>query len=140
MSCTAEEVIGILGLKPLPDEGGYYFETFRDTRKFDDKRAACSAIYFLVKCNERTNWHRVDTPELWHWYAGAPLMLELTDAKGLRAIKLGSNLKSGERPQAIIPEKTWQRAESKGDWSLVGCTMAPAFEFSEFPPPNWQPQ
>ncbi len=141
MNCTADEVIEILGLQPLPGEGGYYHETFRDERMTDGKRSVSTAIYFLLKRNERSNWHRLDATEICHWHAGAPLQLDIADGKTVKSLRLGPDLKAGERPQAIIPVRAWQRAESLGDWTLVGCTVAPAFEFSgfELAPQNWEP-
>jgi predicted cupin superfamily sugar epimerase len=138
---TAADVIRLLDLKPHP-EGGYFRETFRDTRVVDGGRAASTAIYFLL-ANERSHWHRVDAAEAWHWHAGAALVLELAehDTGPVRRIKLGPDLAAGERPQAVVPAGTWQAAESLGDWTLVGCTVAPGFEFAGFTlaPKDWAP-
>jgi predicted cupin superfamily sugar epimerase len=136
---TAQDVIRLLDLKPHP-EGGHYRETFRDTRMVEG-RAASTAIYFLLKRGERSHWHRVNAVETWHWHAGSPLMLNIHDGAGLRAIRLGPDLALGERPQAIVPTEAWQAAESLGDWTLVGCTVAPGFEFAgfELAPPGWNP-
>jgi uncharacterized protein len=138
---SAAEVISLLDLAPHP-EGGHYRETFRDPRIVDG-RAASTAIYFLLARGQRSHWHRVDAAEVWHYHAGAPLMLET--AAGPRApiarMTLGSDLANGERPQAIVPAHAWQAAESLGDWTLVGCTVAPAFEFKgfELAPKDWSP-
>jgi uncharacterized protein len=138
---TAADVIRLLDLKPHP-EGGHFRETFRDPRMIDG-RAASTAIYFLLAANERSHWHKVDAAEAWHWHAGAPLVLELAehDKALVRRIKLGPDLTAGERPQAIVPAGAWQAAESLGDWTLVGCTVAPGFEFSGFAlaPKDWKP-
>jgi predicted cupin superfamily sugar epimerase len=128
---TAEDVIRLLGLKPHP-EGGHYRETFRDPRTLEGGRAASTAIYFLLGRGERSHWHRVDAAETWHWYAGAPLVLQIDDGNAARSLLLGADLANGERPQAVVPAHAWQAAESTGDWSLVGCTVAPGFEFSGF--------
>ena len=135
---TAQDVIALLDLKPHP-EGGHYCETFRDPRTIEGGRAASTAIYFLLKRGERSHWHRVDAVETWHWYAGATLLLRIDDASN--AIRLGPNLAEGERPQAIVPAEAWQAAESLGDWTLCGCTVAPGFEFRgfELAPPGWEP-
>jgi predicted cupin superfamily sugar epimerase len=69
---------------------------------------------------------------MWHWYAGAPLALTIVDGKQRRAVKLGMDLAAGERPQAVVPAHAWQRARSLGAWTLVGCTVAPGFEFTGF--------
>ena len=138
-SLTAQDVIRLLDLRPHP-EGGHYRETFRDTRSIEG-RAASTAIYFLLKRSERSHWHRVDAAETWHWYAGSPLMLSIHESAGLKAIRLGPDLALGERPQAVLPARAWQAAESLGEWTLVGCTVAPGFEFAgfELAPPGWNP-
>jgi len=137
---SASDVIRLLALKPHP-EGGYFRETFRDTAT--GARAASTAIYFLLARGERSHWHRVDAAEVWHHYAGAPLALEIaTSEQGpIEHATLGSDLRAGELPQAVVPAGAWQAAESHGDWSLVGCTVAPGFEFKgfELAPSGWEP-
>jgi predicted cupin superfamily sugar epimerase len=139
---SAADVIRLLELKPHP-EGGHFRETFRDTCTIDGSRAASTAIYFLLARGERSHWHRVDAAEVWHFHAGAPLALETaaSDQGPIERIKLGADLAAGERPQAIVPAGTWQAAESLGDWTLVGCTVAPGFEFTgfELAPRGWSP-
>jgi predicted cupin superfamily sugar epimerase len=132
-------VIRLLELKPHP-EGGHFRETFRDPRTIEG-RAASTAIYFLLARGERSHWHRIDAVEVWHWHAGAPLKLQINDGKDATTIRLGSNLAAGERPQGIVPAHAWQAAESLGDWTLVGCTVAPGFEFSgfELAAKGWEP-
>jgi predicted cupin superfamily sugar epimerase len=127
---TAAEIIARLGLKPHP-EGGHYRETFRDSRADAAGRSASTAVYFLLARGERSHWHRVDAVETWHYYAGSPLRLRIHDGT-MRDIRLGPDLAAGEIPQAIVPAHAWQAAESGGDWTLVGCTVAPGFEFSGF--------
>ena len=137
---AASDIIARLGLKPHP-EGGHYCETFRDPNTGADGRSRSTAIYFLLARGERSHWHRIDAVEVWHYYAGASLTLQLADDKGQRSVKLGADLPSGEQPQAIVPPHAWQAAESNGDWTLVGCTVAPGFEFSKFElaPKGWEP-
>jgi predicted cupin superfamily sugar epimerase len=138
---TADEVIRLLDLKPHP-EGGHFRETFRDTRQVDGARAASTAIYFLLARGERSHWHRVDAVEVWHWYAGAPLELEIAQIEGrIERVTLGNDLASGERPQAVVPARAWQAAQTLGDWTLVGCTVAPGFDFAgfELAPRGWSP-
>lgn len=139
---TAAEVIRLLELKPHP-EGGHFRETFRDAHTVRDGRAASTAIYFLLARGERSHWHRIDAAEVWHWHAGAPLALALAtgDDGPVTHITLGADLAAGERPQAIVPAGAWQSAESRGDWTLVGCTVSPGFDFSRFElaPPEWNP-
>jgi hypothetical protein len=139
---TAADVIRLLDLRPHP-EGGHFRETFRDKRLVDGGRAASTAIYFLLGRGERSHWHRVDATEVWHWHAGAPLTIE-TAAQGtgpLTRIALGPDLAKGERPQTVVPARVWQAAESLGDWTLVGCTVAPGFDFAgfELAPKGWNP-
>lgn len=137
---TADDIIAHLGLKPHP-EGGYYRETFRDSRAVGGGRAASTAIYFLLTRGQTSHWHRVDAVEIWHYHAGDPLTLRIADDCGERAIRLGPDLNAGEQPQAVVPAHAWQAAESTGDWTLVGCTVAPGFDFAAFElaPPGWSP-
>ncbi|HZB92009.1 MAG TPA: cupin domain-containing protein [Stellaceae bacterium] len=136
----AERVIAALGLAPHP-EGGSYRETFRDTAA-SGARAASTAIYYLLRAGEVSRWHRIDAVEIWHWYGGSPLLLSLSqDGRGAERLRLGSAVFAGERPQAVVPKSCWQSARSLGAWSLVGCTVAPGFEFSgfELAPQGWEP-
>lgn len=137
---TADEIIATLGLQPHP-EGGCYIQTFRDAN--GSERGHSTAIYYLLKAGERSHWHRVkDAAEVWHFYAGSPLRLRLAkDGEAVRKVILGVDLRNGERPQAIVVANEWQSAESLGDFTLVGCTVAPGFEFSKFEmaPPGWEP-
>lgn len=141
LSLSAAEVIRLLDLKPHP-EGGHFRETFRDPCTIDG-RAASTAIYFLLAAGERSRWHRIDAVETWHYYAGAPLRLEIAthDRAPVEHLTLGADLTAGERPQASIPAQVWQAAQSLGDWTLVGCTVAPGFDFAGFQlaPEGWAP-
>ena len=137
---TAADIIAQLALKPHP-EGGHYRETFRDPHVDAAGRAASTAIYFLLARGERSHWHRIDAVEIWHYYAGDALTLRIADDGGQRVVKLGPGLAADERPQAIVPAQAWQAAESTGDWTLVGCTVAPGFDFARFElaKPDWSP-
>lgn len=130
------DIIDLLGLKPHP-EGGWYSETWRAG---GEGRAAGTAIYFLLEEGQRSHWHRIDSAEIWHWYAGSPLTLSIHDDE-TRVTTLGSNLGAGQRPQCIVPPGTWQSAEPKGGWALVGCTVSPGFDFAHFElaPEGWSP-
>jgi hypothetical protein len=137
---TAAEVIRLLGLEPHP-EGGHYRETFRDADPRGG-RARSTAIYFLLGLGEVSAWHRIDAAEVWHWHAGAPLVLSVSEnGHDAWSLRLGPNLAEGERPQAVVPPGAWQTAESLGAWTLVGCTVAPGFVFETFEmaPPDWRP-
>jgi len=130
---TADEIISSLNLKPHP-EGGYYKEMFRDNETFGTaERSFSTAIYFLLKAGRGSHWHAVDAVEIWHYYQGAPLKLDIAAPSGpLETQILGSELGTGARPQIVIPRGYWQRARSLGDYTLMGCTVAPGFEFSGF--------
>jgi uncharacterized protein len=137
---TAAEIIAKLDLKPHP-EGGHYRETFRDTHLVDG-RAASTAILFLLARGERSHWHRIDAVEIWHYHAGAPLKLSLVDGAGEQIVRLGGNISADEIPQVTVPARARQAAESLGDWTLVGCTVAPGFTFESFElaPMDWSPR
>lgn len=137
---TAGEIIRLLGLAPHP-EGGHFRETFRDGDG-PDGRARSTAIYFLLTAGEASRWHRVDAAEAWHFYAGAPLELSIAaHGHAPQTLTLGSDLVAGEHPQAVVPPGAWQSARSASAWTLVGCTVAPGFEFSgfELAPEGWEP-
>lgn len=128
---TADEIIAALDLAPHP-EGGYFKETFRDPEGHEG-RGHSTAIYFLLKAGEVSRWHRVDAVEIWLWHAGAPLMLATAPPAGTGvAERLGPNVLAGERPQGVVAKGHWQQAWSLGDWTLVSCTVSPAFRFEGF--------
>jgi uncharacterized protein len=138
---TQAEVVRLLGLKPHP-EGGYYRETFRDASTDADGRAHSTLIYYLLGVGDVSEWHRVDVAEVFHWYAGAPLVMTLSpNGHDASAHHLGNDLKAGQRPQLVVPAGCWQTATSLGAWTLVGCTVAPGFQFEgfEMAPPGWRP-
>jgi predicted cupin superfamily sugar epimerase len=136
----AAAIIATLGMQRHP-EGGWYAETFRDNP--DGGRGSSTAIYFLLDAGEVSAWHRVrDAAEAWHYYAGAPLSLRLyPDGGDIAEMTLGPDLAAGERPQHVVPANYWQTARSLGDWTLVGCTVAPGFDFASFElaAPGWEP-
>ena len=137
---TADDVIAALGLEPHP-EGGRFAQTWSEPAA-PGERPASSAIHYLLRAGERSHWHRVDATEVWHHYAGAPLELRVSaDGEGVATHILGPDLTAGERPQVVVPGGAWQAARSLGEWTLVGCTVAPAFTFDgfELAPPGWEP-
>ena len=141
---TAEEIIRHFGMKPHP-EGGHYVQTFQAPGPHQDGggRSSGTAIYFLLRAGERSHWHKVDADEIWHHYAGAPLELSLSDdGHKLRHLRVGIDFDLGELPQAVVPRGVWQAARSLGAWTLVGCTVAPAFQFEgfELAPKDWSPR
>jgi len=136
---TAADLISSLRLTPHP-EGGHYGETWRH----DDgaRRGAGTAIYYLLQAGERSHWHRVDATEIWHFYAGHPLQLSTCiESENARNRVLGRDVSAGQRPQIIVAPYEWQAARSLGEWTLVGCTVSPAFVFERFElaPKDWIP-
>ena len=136
----ADEVIRRLGLAPHP-EGGWFRETWRDDPG-DGSRGVGTAIYYLLRQGERSHWHRVDADEVWHFYTGDALRLRTWTGQGdVHETVLGSDLAAGQVPQARVPREVWQSAEPSGAWTLVGCTVTPAFQFDgfELASPGWAP-
>ena len=134
----ADEIIAKYGLTPHP-EGGHYREIFRADAD-DGSRGAVTSIYYLLRAGEVSAWHRVDAVEIWHYHAGDALKLELSvDGVATQSHLLGVG--DGAWPQVVVPVGAWQSARPEGAWTLVGCTVAPAFEFAgfELAPPGWQP-
>jgi hypothetical protein len=129
----ADDLIQRLDLQPHP-EGGHFRETFRDCgpppagRDKSSGRAHSTAIYFLLRAGEASRWHRVDAAEAWHFYRGAPLELKIGEAVKI----LGPDIAAAQEPQLVVPPGVWQAARSLGDYTLVGCTVAPGFEFAKF--------
>jgi len=130
MTQTADQIIAQLGLQPHP-EGGHYAETWRAV---GPGRPAGTSIYFLLKGGDNNHWHTVDAAEIWHFYAGDPLVLSIseTDMGPAQDHLLGPNLLADQHPQVIVPPHHWQKARCTGDWTLVGCTVSPGFQFESF--------
>lgn len=125
MTSEGERVAALLGLEPLPDEGGLFRRTHIDPHS--------SAIYFLLIAPDFSAMHRLTATETYHWYAGAPLRLLLLGEDGRAAeMVLGPHLAAGQRPQFVVPAGTWQGSSSAGEWSLVGTTTAPPFDWEGF--------
>jgi predicted cupin superfamily sugar epimerase len=148
MPLTAQDVIRLLGLGPHP-EGGFFRETFRAEElpmalPRQGKRSASTAIYFLLRRGDFSAFHRVRSDEAWHHYLGASLELHLIDASAHERLALGPRLELGERPQAVVPRGVLQAARlvasppssSEYDFALVGCTVAPGFDFADFEMPS----
>lgn len=137
-----DTIMAELGLRPHP-EGGHYAETWRAGAEAGS-RPAGTAIYYLLRAGERSHWHRVDADEIWHFYDGDPLALSIAGGSGDVAPErhvLGPDLAQGQRPQLVVPAGAWQAAEPLGAWTLVGCTVSPAFEFDgfELAEAGWEP-
>jgi predicted cupin superfamily sugar epimerase len=127
----ADRIIAELGLAPHP-EGGWYRETWKGPEVAG--RAVGTAIYFLLKAEERSHWHRVDAGEVWLWHGGSALDLLMAENEvaPLMTHRLGPDVLAGERPQAVVPAGWWQAAEARNGWALVSCCVAPGFRFEGF--------
>ncbi|WP_181418561.1 cupin domain-containing protein [Pseudoroseicyclus aestuarii] len=129
---TAEDIIHRLDLAPHP-EGGHYRQTWK-AEAAEGQRPSGTAILFLLAEGERSHWHRVDATEIWHYHAGAPLILSLaaTEDGPAEDLPLGPDIAGGALPQRIVPPRAWQSARSTGAWTLVSCTVSPGFTFDGF--------
>jgi len=133
---TPKEIIKHLELSPHP-EGGYFKETYRSSDSImtaQGTRSVSSAIYFLLETNNFSAFHKIKSDELWHHYEGVALEVIMIKLSGdLEILKLGKNLKKGERAMQLVPKDTWfaSRVVQEG-FALVGCTVAPGFDFSDF--------
>jgi len=137
----ADEVIASLALVQHP-EGGWYREVFRDRPGRDGSRGRMSHIQYLLREGERSHWHRIDALELWHFSAGGALELKIAvPGAPTRAYLLGPEMCRGHSAHAVVPARAWQSARPLGAWTLVGCTVAPAFDFQgfEMAPAGWSP-
>ena len=136
-----DEIIRILKLKPHP-EGGLFVETFMDSENFADDRKISSVIYYLLRYEEYSHWHRVDATECWFWHAGSPIALSVSnDGHDASSVHLGSDVLVGQKPHFVVEKNWWQTAVSLGEWSLVSCMVTPAFNYNgfELAHRNWRP-
>lgn len=132
-SIDAQPLIDLLGMKPLPAEGGFYVETYRASEKLGH-RAVSTAIYYLLTAETISRLHCLQSDEIWHFYLGDSVELVMLNPDGSSTIHiLGQNLLNKEVCQVVVPRKTWQgaRLEPGGNWALMGCTVAPGFEFTD---------
>ena len=129
---TADQIIKFLQLQPHP-EGGWYKQTWKSEDTLSG-RASGTSIYFLLKAGEISHWHKIDSVEIWHYYDGSPLILRIAneDNTEIATKILGPNLAKSQSPQILVNKNLWQSAETTGDYTLVGCTVSPGFEFSKF--------
>jgi uncharacterized protein len=128
---TARALIAALGLQPHP-EGGWYRQTWEGPQS--GGRAVGTAILFLLQAGEASHWHRVDADEIWLYHAGAPLTLRLAPSDHGPAVAhvLGPDVLGGQAPQIVVPAGHWKAAASRGDYTLVSCTVSPGFRFDGF--------
>ncbi|KAI0147177.1 cupin family protein [Xylariaceae sp. FL1272] len=142
---TAQDVIEALGLTPHPEKG-HFIETFRDSATNAGGKSHSTCIYYLLEgATGASHWHRVHgSVEVWHHYAGSPLLLSLSkdDGSPVQNETLGKDIWAGEQPQIVVQSNVWQHAQSLGDWTLVGCTVAPAFTMDAFEmaKEGWEPR
>ncbi|MFZ1219277.1 MAG: cupin domain-containing protein [Chthoniobacterales bacterium] len=132
----ARQLISELRLDPHP-EGGHFREIFRsphEVKPLDGRsaRAALTTIYFLLRKGQHSRWHRVASDEAWHFYEGDPLLIYWIDAQnGVHEEVLGTRPENS-RPVCVVPAGCWQAARPRGEYSLVGCTVAPGFDYQDF--------
>jgi predicted cupin superfamily sugar epimerase len=138
-----QDIIKKFDLVPLPEEGGYYRETYRDSSKVvdnalplhDGDRTYSTCIYYLITPEEFSGLHAVKSTEIFHFYAGDPVeMVQITEDNQVTRVILGNDLESNHSPQVIVTPHIWQGTKlvADGEWALLGCTVAPGFEFSDF--------
>jgi len=139
-----EEIVRLLGLEPLPQEGGLYAETYRSGRLLPAgasgpaqtaPRACSTAIYYLVTPDGFSAMHRVASTEIFHFYLGDPVqMLQLRPDGSGATLVIGTGLAAGQRPQVVAPRGVWQgtRLLPGGRFALLGCTVAPGFDFADY--------
>ncbi len=136
-----QKIIEILKLKPHP-EGGLFAESFVDTNNFDRGRKLSSVIYYLLKYDEYSHWHKVDATECWFWHCGAPLALTVSEnGHDAHSVNLGADIINGQKPHFVVQKHWWQTAETLGPWTLVSCMVTPAFSFDgfELAAKDWRP-
>jgi len=142
MALTANGWIERLGLKKHP-EGGYFREVYRSSEsirnsalpdRFDGERDFSTAIYFLLKGNEVSRFHRIKQDEIWHFYDGSPVSIYTIVSHRMTVFRLGNNPDKGQLPMVVIPQGTIFAAEleDKRSFCLMGCTVSPGFDFKDF--------
>jgi uncharacterized protein len=129
---TADEVIRILRLQPHPKENGFYRETYRSDQ-LAGSHSYSTAIYFLLKSDGSSEMHRLKSDEVFHFYFGAPaeMLVLKSDGQG-EIVRLGNRLEAGETPQLVVPRGCWQGMRSTGEFTLLGTTVAPGFEYEDY--------
>ena len=139
---SPDEIIKQLNLAPHP-EGGHFCETYVGDQELRSGRKICSVIYYLLKYDEYSHWHRVDATECWFWHAGAPLLLTISEnGESTNSVTLGTGINLGQFPHFVVPKNNWQTAVTTGNWTLVSCLVTPAFEYKGFQlaDVDWKPK
>jgi uncharacterized protein len=139
---TLDYWIQSLALQPHP-EGGFFKETYRSSEKMKSRhlperyqgdRSFSTAIYFLLRSQDRSVFHRIKSDELWHFYQGNTLLIYILTEQGLKTHRLGPDLSAGDSLQVVVPAYCWfgARVENPNGFALCGCTVAPGFDFEDF--------
>lgn len=143
MNEKAVLIIERLGLLPHP-EGGFFKEIYRSEevlqkqmlpQRFLGERNFSTSIYFLLANENKSHFHKIKSDEIWHFYSGTTLILHMIDSVGnYKCLKVGNDFEKNEIPQAVVPHGVWFAAEveDKNSYALVGCTVAPGFDFQDF--------
>lgn len=140
---TAERIIKLYNMKPLPGEGGYYVETYRSAEniertslpeRYDSDKSQSTAIFYLLTPDTRSRIHRLKSDEIYHFYMGDPVELVLIHPSGtIKVLFLGHDIRAGQFVQAVVPAGIWQGAYllEGGQFALMGATVAPGFDFPD---------
>ena len=140
---TAERIIKLYNMKPLPGEGGYYVESYRSPERieksslperYSSDRSHSTAIFYLLTPDTKSRIHRLKSDEIYHFYLGDPVQLALIHPNGtIKVLFLGHDLRAGQFVQAVVPAGIWQGAYllEGGQFALMGATVAPGFDFSD---------
>ncbi|MEN6385565.1 MAG: cupin domain-containing protein [Phycisphaerales bacterium] len=139
---TPEDIIKFFNMIPLPNEGGYYIETYRShellnnlPQRYQGQRCFSTSILYLITPASFSKLHKVKSDEIFHFHFGDPVeMLQITETGQVQTLILGTNFLENQKPQAIVPKDTWQAAKllPGGNFALLGCTVAPGFEFADY--------
>jgi predicted cupin superfamily sugar epimerase len=140
---TAVDIIKMLDLKPQPQEGGYFRETYRSgdvlpatalPARYKQDKSANTAIYYLLTPETFSALHRLPTDEIYHFYLGGPVTMLQLSAEGGRVVTLGVDLRAGQQPQVVVPRGVWQGSflYPRAEFALLGATVAPAFDFPDY--------
>jgi predicted cupin superfamily sugar epimerase len=137
---TADEVKKLLGLVPHPREGGFFVRTYEaaefvELPRYFGARRTGTAIYYLLEPDNFSELHRLQSDEVFHFYAGdAVEMLQLPEGEPGWTLTIGNDLAGGERPQVVVERRVWQGARLKpdGQWALLGCSVSPGFEYADY--------
>lgn len=141
-----DQIIALLNLKPHPEEGGYFVESYRSSETIPDKalpsryegdRCFGTAIYYLLTPETYSAMHRLQSDEIFHFYLGDPVeMLQLLPDGSGKVTIIGFDILHGMRPQVVVPKGAWQGARvlKDGEFALLGATVSPGFEFADYEP------